>query len=113
MKKTIAIFTAVILAAGLLPVSALAHDYSADGASSHSYRLCGTANCNASETHMHSGSYYYGHTAGDGHDYHKICDVQGCAKSTSHQHNGTACLPHSSGDGHGYHNSRSGGGCHR
>ena len=113
MKKGVLV-VAVVLAVGQTSMTALAHGH---GRGHHrakvtTYSQCNVDGCNVTSVHLHDGVYCYGHSLGDGHDYHEVCDVEGCTESTEHEHDGVSCLPHSSNDGHSYHHSRGCGGHH-
>lgn len=89
----------------------------------HAHNACGLESCTASGTHQHNGSYYYAHSANDGHSYHKdapdfvcgvtgctntgehghpVCPVEDCGKTEDHGHDGALYYGHHDGDGHAH-----------
>ena len=105
MKRIISLIVVVLLM-GQMSFVAFAHG----GEKGHGHSganavqsLCNVAGCNNTEVHRHSGKYYYGHSMGDGHDYHTFCDVEGCTSTGVHRHNGAYYFEHTLEDGHDYH----------
>ena len=100
MKRIISLIVAVLLT-GQMSFVALAHESKKGHGHSGTnavQSLCNVAGCNNTEVHRHSGKYYYGHSMGDGHDYHVACSVKGCTELEKHTH--YAGLHHSGENGH-------------
>lgn len=74
------------------------------------YSICTLQDCAAAGLHTHSGTNYYAHYYGDGHDYHDYCGLANCTATGYHEHDGAYCFGHTTNDGHNYH--RAGRGCH-
>lgn len=112
MKKLVSLLAAVLLVTTIFPVSAFAHGHCGSGNTGAGYPLCSVKDCDKTDSHRHSGTWYSGHSISDGHTYHEVCSVSGCTLTTSHEHDGVTCWPHSTNDGHSYHASghKSGGG---
>lgn len=107
-KKVLILLSVVTLVMATLPVFAFAHGHNRGT----SYALCSTQGCNTVGIHKHGGTYYSGHSIGDGHDYHQVCSVQGCTKTVNHMHDGVTCFPHNNVGGQSYHNGHGGNGHH-
>lgn len=107
MRKSIAILAVAVYAVAVMPVTAFAHGHGGGVAVRQGYSLCNVDNCNTVGIHQHGGTYYCGHSIGDGHDYHRLCNVQGCTLTGVHEHDGVTCFAHYSNDGHIYHNTNS------
>lgn len=102
MKKVFSILAAVILLAGLMNVTALAHGGHGKGSGaarqSH-YELCAVENCEAVGQHRHDGVWYCGPAGWQG-NYEK-CTVEGCTQLGLHEHSGEYYYCASYGTGHG------------
>lgn len=109
MKKRLSIF--LLMVALLVPLtsitgSASGHHRGGRYRSNASYAVCNVDSCNIGGNHRHNGTYYRGHTLGDGHDYHELCGVENCTYSGVHSHDGNYYFAHHTGDGHNYHQGR-------
>lgn len=103
MKKIVSLIVVVLLIGQMSSIVFAHGERHGQHGTDAVHGLCSVMECSKTEVHRHSGTYYYGHSMSDGHDYHSYCNVEDCTLAGVHQHDDTYYFEHTLEDGHDYH----------